>query len=68
MRTPAHLDSHKLNRARTLCQSNQFTAAMSIIDFSICKRLPIVVIVGVQMHRIVARPVLDTDECPPIRR
>src|SRR6266513_1984614 len=63
MRTAAHLDSHKLNGARTLCQSNQFTAAMSIVDFSICERLPIVFFVGVQMHRIVAEPVLDTISC-----
>ncbi len=36
---------------------------MSIKDFSICEWLPGVIIVGVQMHRIVARPVLDTISC-----
>ena len=36
---------------------------MSIIDFSIRERLPVVIIVGMQMHRIVAGPILDTILC-----
>jgi hypothetical protein len=45
-----------------VCQSNQFTAAMSIINFSIPEQLPVVV-VEVQVHRIIARPVLDAISC-----
>src|SRR5215471_848998 len=59
MRTPAHQDPHELNRARTLCESNHFIAAVRILDVSMCEWLPVVVIVGLQMHRIIARPVFN---------
>src|SRR5262245_50516831 len=59
MRPPAHQDSHELHGVRTVCQPNQFITAVSIINFSIPEQLPVVVVVEVQVHRIVARPVLD---------
>src|SRR5574338_393804 len=59
MRTPAHYNSHKPNEARPLAESNQFTAAMSIIHDSVCERVPVVIVVGLQMHRVAAWPVFD---------
>src|SRR4030095_10023723 len=59
MRTPAHHDSHELHGATTVCQSNQFTAAVSLINFSILEQLPVVFVVRLQVHRILARPILD---------
>ena len=37
----------------------QFIAAVTVIDISVCKWQPIVI--GVQMHRIVARPVIHLE-------
>src|SRR5437867_5819993 len=64
-RTVAHHDSHELNRSRSFSEFNEFIPAVSVIYISSREWLP-VVIVRVQMHRIVSRPVLDS-ELPGIR-
>src|SRR5437588_10030580 len=59
-RTVAHHDSHELNRSRALSESDEFILAVSVIYISSREWLPVVVIVRVQMHRIVSRPVFDS--------
>src|SRR5213596_2577220 len=58
-RTPVHHNSNKSSRARALSESHELIITMSVIDVSTCKWLPVVVIIGVQVHRIFPRPVLD---------
>src|ERR1051326_940929 len=53
-RAVAHEDSHELSGARTLSESNQFIAAVTVMNTSVREWLPVVVIVGVQMHWVVA--------------
>ena len=57
-RTPVHHNSNKSSRARAVGESNELIIAMSVIDVSTCEWLPIVVIIGVQVHRIFSGPVL----------
>ena len=55
--------------ARMLWKNPAFTAvaviaiAIGIVDFAVCERLPVVVIVWVQMHRIIPGPVIDVVSC-----
>src|SRR5438093_3808900 len=58
--TVAHDNAHKSDRTRTLGDSNRFIANASISDISMGERLPVVIIIGVQVHRIVARPIFDS--------
>ena len=48
-------------------ESSQLITATRVIDISMCERLPVVIVIGVQMHRIVSRPVFDS-EFPGVRR
>src|SRR5439155_26344131 len=58
--TVAHYDAHKSDRTRTLGDSNRFIATASISDISMGEQLPVVIIIGVHVHRIVARPIFDS--------
>src|SRR5438309_2827475 len=53
----AQHDPHESNRTWALGEPNEFFTAMGIIDISMRKRLPVVIVIRVQMHWIVARPV-----------
>src|SRR5437867_9184776 len=66
-RTVASHDSHELNRSRALSESDEFIRAVSVIYISSREWLPVVVIVRVRMHRIVSRPVFDS-ELPGVGR
>src|SRR4030095_14602494 len=44
-------------------ESSESIAAMSIIDICVFEWLPVVVIIGVQVHWIVTRPVFDAIPC-----
>src|SRR5438552_9886613 len=56
-RTPAHNDSHESSPTWALGDSNEFIAAMRVADISVREWLPIIVIIiGVQVHRIASRP------------
>src|SRR5206468_9331959 len=57
--TPVHHNSNKSSRARAVGESNELIITMSVIDVSTCEWLPVVVIIGVQVHRIFSGPVLD---------
>src|SRR6266436_5283186 len=69
-RTVAHHDSHELNRSQALSESDEFIPALSVIYISSRGWLPAVVIVRWQMHRIVSRPVFDSEllgiRCAPM--
>src|SRR5437773_11954745 len=58
-RTPVHHNSNKSSRARAVGESNELISTMSGIDVLTCERLPVAVISGVQVRRIVSGPVLD---------
>src|SRR5438552_16170622 len=58
-RTPVHHNSNKSSRARAVDESNELVITMRVIDVSTCEWLPVVVIIGVQVHRIFSGPVLD---------
>src|SRR6058998_376461 len=58
-RTPVHHNSNKSSRARALGESHELITAASIIDVSTCEWLPVVILIGMQVHRIVTGPVLD---------
>src|SRR5205807_517900 len=62
-RTMAHYDAHESDRTWTLSESNELIAAASMINISMCKWLPVLIVIGVQMHWIVARPVLNAILC-----
>src|SRR5206468_10283134 len=55
-RTMAHYDAHESDRTWTLSQSNKLLAAVSMINISMCEWLPVLIVTGVQMHSIAARP------------
>src|SRR5438094_6254624 len=57
-RTPVHHNSNKSSRARAVGESNELIIIMSVIDVSTCEWLPVVVIIGVQVHRIFSGPLL----------
>src|SRR5437667_11854373 len=60
-RTMAHYDAHESDRTWTLSESNELIAAVSMINISMCEWLPVLIVIGVQMHWIVARPVLHLE-------
>src|SRR5438093_13004119 len=62
-RTMAHYDAHESDRTWTLSESNELIAAVSMINISMCEWLPVLIVIGVQMHWIVARPVLNAILC-----
>src|SRR5438128_2031901 len=59
-RTPVHHNSYESDPTWALGESNQFIATMCIIDSSVRERLPVVIIIGVQVHRIVTGPVFHS--------
>ena len=59
----AHYDAHESDRTWTLSESNELIAAVSMINISMCEWLPVLIVIGVQMHWIVARPVLNPILC-----
>src|ERR1700758_974142 len=65
-RTAGHHDSHELNESRAPGEFDEFIPTGCVIYISLREWLPVVVIVRVQMHRIVSRPVFDP-ELPGIR-
>src|SRR6266478_214297 len=58
-RTPVHHNSHESSLARALGDSDELISATSIIDVPRCEWLPVVLIIWMQVHRIVLRPVFD---------
>src|SRR5437762_8470378 len=65
-RTVGHHDSHELNESRAPGELDEFIPTVCVIYISLREWLPVVVIVRVQMHRIVSRPVFDP-ELPRVR-
>ena len=59
-RAAAHYDAHESNRTRSLSEANEFVAAVTIFDVRMRERLPIVIVVGVQVHRILTGPVFNS--------
>src|SRR5438093_10619049 len=62
-RTMAHYDAHESDRTWTLSESNELIAAVSMINISMCEWLPVLIVIGVQMHWIVALPVINAIQC-----
>ena len=67
MRAAAHDDPHESSRTRALGEPNEFFAAASVINISLREDLPVVIVIGVQVHRIVTGPVFDF-VLPGVRR
>src|SRR6266576_155179 len=65
-RTEGHHDSHELNASRAPGELDEFIPTVCVIYISLREWMPLVVIVRVQMHRIVSRPVFDP-ELPGVR-
>src|SRR5438128_372533 len=62
-RVVVHHNSYESDPTWTDGESNEFIATVSISDVSICERLPVVIIIGMQVHRIVPRPIFDAISC-----
>src|SRR5207245_3490344 len=60
LRTAAHYDADKANRKWFCRQPNRFIAARSAVQRTVWKKTPLIFPIGVQMHRIIAVPVLHS--------
>src|SRR3954452_3017001 len=59
IRTPAHEDSHEFSGKRPVGEPNQFIISGSFLNVPMHEWRPVVIIIGMQMHWILALPVLN---------
>src|SRR6266516_449279 len=62
-RAVVHHNSYESDPTWTVGESNEFIATVSVIDVSVPERLPVVLIICMQVHRIVPRPIFDAVPC-----